>query len=209
MGIDVGGLDACILVGYPGSMMATWQRSGRVGRAGRESITALVALPDALDQYFLRPPGAVPRPPLRAADRRPGERSGLPRPPGLRRGRDAALPAATTALPRACTSRGSTTLAEPGPPAGGGRTAASSARLRRRPQRHVNLRGTGRAVRRSSTPAGTAARSARSTACGSSTSATPGRSTSTPAGSTWSRSWTARSGGCASSRRTSTTTPRR
>ena len=56
MGIDVGGLDACILVGYPGSMMATWQRSGRVGRAGRESITAMVALPDALDQYFLDHP---------------------------------------------------------------------------------------------------------------------------------------------------------
>ncbi len=56
MGIDVGGLDACILVGYPGSMMATWQRSGRVGRSGRESITALVALPDALDQFFLDHP---------------------------------------------------------------------------------------------------------------------------------------------------------
>ncbi len=56
MGIDVGGLDACILVGYPGSMMATWQRSGRVGREGRESVTALVALPDALDQYLLANP---------------------------------------------------------------------------------------------------------------------------------------------------------
>jgi DEAD/DEAH box helicase domain-containing protein len=56
MGIDVGGLDACILVGFPGSIMATWQRSGRVGRAGRESITALVALPDALDQYLLEHP---------------------------------------------------------------------------------------------------------------------------------------------------------
>ncbi len=56
MGIDVGGLDACILVGYPGSIMATWQRSGRVGREGRESVTALVALPDALDQYLLDHP---------------------------------------------------------------------------------------------------------------------------------------------------------
>jgi DEAD/DEAH box helicase domain-containing protein len=56
MGIDVGGLDACILVGFPGSMMATWQRAGRVGRADRESLTALVALPDALDQYLLRQP---------------------------------------------------------------------------------------------------------------------------------------------------------
>ena len=59
MGIDVGGLDACILVGYPGSVMATWQRSGRVGRADRESITALVALPDALDQYMLDHPEDV------------------------------------------------------------------------------------------------------------------------------------------------------
>ncbi|HYG61943.1 MAG TPA: Zn-binding domain-containing protein, partial [Thermoanaerobaculia bacterium] len=33
-----------------------WQRSGRVGRAGRESLTAMVALPDALDQYFLDHP---------------------------------------------------------------------------------------------------------------------------------------------------------
>jgi len=56
MGIDVGGLDACILVGFPGSVMATWQRSGRAGREDRESLTALVALPDALDQYLLTHP---------------------------------------------------------------------------------------------------------------------------------------------------------
>jgi DEAD/DEAH box helicase domain-containing protein len=59
MGIDVGGLDACILVGYPGSVMATWQRSGRVGRGGGESLTALVALPDALDQWFLDHPAEL------------------------------------------------------------------------------------------------------------------------------------------------------
>ena len=63
MGIDVGGLDACVLVGYPGSVMATWQRSGRVGRSGRESVTVLVALPDALDQYLLdHPDQLVDRP---------------------------------------------------------------------------------------------------------------------------------------------------
>ena len=56
LGIDIGGLDACLLVGFPGSMMATWQRSGRVGRRGRESLTVLVALPDALDQYLLDHP---------------------------------------------------------------------------------------------------------------------------------------------------------
>ncbi len=55
MGIDVGGLDVCILVGYPGSQIATWQRSGRVGRRG-EAAVALVAQPDALDQYLVTHP---------------------------------------------------------------------------------------------------------------------------------------------------------
>lgn len=56
LGIDVGGLDACLLVGYPGSITSTWQRGGRVGRSGQEALIVLVALPDALDQYFMRHP---------------------------------------------------------------------------------------------------------------------------------------------------------
>jgi DEAD/DEAH box helicase domain-containing protein len=56
LGIDVGGLDACVLVGYPGSIASTWQRGGRVGRGGQEALIILVALPDALDQYFMRNP---------------------------------------------------------------------------------------------------------------------------------------------------------
>jgi DEAD/DEAH box helicase domain-containing protein len=56
LGIDVGGLDACLLVGYPGSIASTWQRGGRVGRAGQQALIILVALPDALDQYFMRHP---------------------------------------------------------------------------------------------------------------------------------------------------------
>ncbi len=55
-GIDIGGLDVCILVGYPGSITSSWQRAGRVGRSARESLVALVALPDALDQYFMSNP---------------------------------------------------------------------------------------------------------------------------------------------------------
>ncbi len=56
LGIDIGGLDACVLVGYPGSVLGLQQRSGRAGRGERESLTALVALPDALDQYLLEHP---------------------------------------------------------------------------------------------------------------------------------------------------------
>ncbi len=56
LGIDIGGLDVCILVGYPGTIAATWQRGGRVGRADRESLIALIAQPDALDQYFMHHP---------------------------------------------------------------------------------------------------------------------------------------------------------
>ncbi len=55
LGIDVGGLDVCLLVGYPGSQVATWQRSGRVGRGG-EAAVALIAQPDALDQYLVTHP---------------------------------------------------------------------------------------------------------------------------------------------------------
>ena len=56
LGIDIGNLDICILVGYPGSVMATWQRGGRVGRGGQESAVILVAGEDALDQYFMKSP---------------------------------------------------------------------------------------------------------------------------------------------------------
>jgi DEAD/DEAH box helicase domain-containing protein len=56
MGIDIGYLDICLLVGYPGTIIDTWQRGGRVGRSGRESLVILVAKPDALDQYFMRHP---------------------------------------------------------------------------------------------------------------------------------------------------------
>lgn len=56
LGIDVGGLDACVLVGYPGSLISSWQRIGRVGRSDREALVVLVALPDSLDQYVIAHP---------------------------------------------------------------------------------------------------------------------------------------------------------
>ncbi|MBN2032365.1 MAG: DEAD/DEAH box helicase [Deltaproteobacteria bacterium] len=56
LGIDIGFLDICLLVGYPGTMITTWQRGGRVGRSGRDSLIILLAKPDALDQYFMKHP---------------------------------------------------------------------------------------------------------------------------------------------------------
>ena len=57
LGVDIGGLDVCLLVGYPGSIVSSWQRIGRVGREDRESLTVMIAMPDALDQYFMTHPG--------------------------------------------------------------------------------------------------------------------------------------------------------
>ncbi len=56
LGVDIGGLDVCILVGYPGTINSTWQRGGRAGRSGKDSLIALIAMEDALDQYFMRYP---------------------------------------------------------------------------------------------------------------------------------------------------------
>jgi DEAD/DEAH box helicase domain-containing protein len=54
LGIDVGSLDAAILVGFPGTIASTWQQSGRAGRKDGESLTILVAYNDPIDQYLVR-----------------------------------------------------------------------------------------------------------------------------------------------------------
>jgi DEAD/DEAH box helicase domain-containing protein len=56
LGIDVGGLDAAVLVGFPGTMASVWQRAGRAGRGEEDSLCILIALEDALDQYLMRQP---------------------------------------------------------------------------------------------------------------------------------------------------------
>ncbi|MBI2710805.1 MAG: DEAD/DEAH box helicase [Actinobacteria bacterium] len=64
LGVDVGGLDACVLDGFPGTIASFWQQAGRAGRERQTSLAVLVAGEDALDQYlcahptelFSRPP---------------------------------------------------------------------------------------------------------------------------------------------------------
>lgn len=56
LGIDIGGVDSTILVGYPGSIINLWQRAGRSGRHLNESLIMLIAGRDALDQYYVKHP---------------------------------------------------------------------------------------------------------------------------------------------------------
>jgi len=56
LGIDVGSLDCVIISGYPGTVISTWQQAGRSGRGTGESVAALVAFENPLDQYFMRHP---------------------------------------------------------------------------------------------------------------------------------------------------------
>ena len=58
LGVDIGGLDAVILDGYPGTRMAARQQAGRAGRGTDPSLVVFVAGEDQLDQYLMANPGA-------------------------------------------------------------------------------------------------------------------------------------------------------
>jgi len=56
LGVDVGGLDAVIIDGYPGTRMAAFQQAGRAGRGEEPALVVLVAGEDQLDQYLMGSP---------------------------------------------------------------------------------------------------------------------------------------------------------
>lgn len=58
LGIDVGGLDAVLIAGFPGTILSTWQMAGRAGRGERDSFVTLIGFENPLDQYYMKHPDA-------------------------------------------------------------------------------------------------------------------------------------------------------
>ena len=57
-GIDIGSLDAVILVGFPGSLLSAWQQAGRAGRGTDPSLIVFMPQENPLDRYFMHHPDA-------------------------------------------------------------------------------------------------------------------------------------------------------
>lgn len=56
LGVDIGQMAACVMVGYPGSIASTWQQAGRAGRRAGASLVLLIAGSSPLDQYLAAHP---------------------------------------------------------------------------------------------------------------------------------------------------------
>ncbi len=56
LGIDIGGLDAALMAGFPGSIASSWQQAGRAGRSQSLSVAIMVASSGPIDQYIMEHP---------------------------------------------------------------------------------------------------------------------------------------------------------
>ena len=67
LGIDIGGLDLCLLSGHPGTFASFWQQAGRVGRKGQEAIIVYIAKDAPIDQYLVHHPEFITQAPIERA----------------------------------------------------------------------------------------------------------------------------------------------